>query len=297
MTGSPLPPPLGPAHRRRLREVWRSAGWPACDMVELELLAAGLVERVPDGHGRERLRVTDAGVQVLAATLERNRAARSRHEALVQRVAREMARAGRMAWCGLALRAWVNEEEAAPAPAQPAARNGRWVIAMPDVYSVRQTTVPGYLQPIAHEIKVRRSDLLADLRLRAKREAYLSVSGECWYVLAEGIGEADEIPAECGVMLARGADFAHLEVLRPAPSRAMPFESGLPFSVWMALARATPVAAPEDDQRWLGDPGDPGDPGEPRDAGAPGDSDGSGQRDGPAGPSASPGLHGPDRAD
>ena len=33
-------------HRRRLRDVWRSAGWPCCDMVEVELLAAGLLKRV-----------------------------------------------------------------------------------------------------------------------------------------------------------------------------------------------------------------------------------------------------------
>ena len=60
-------------HRRRLRAIWRSAGWPSQDLVEVELLAAGWVERLRDGHGRETLRVTDAGVAVLAATLARNR--------------------------------------------------------------------------------------------------------------------------------------------------------------------------------------------------------------------------------
>jgi hypothetical protein len=34
----------------------------------------------------------------------------------------------------------------------------------------------------------------------------------------------------------------------------MPFDTGLPFAVWMALARATPLPAPADDewQRHLG---------------------------------------------
>jgi hypothetical protein len=37
----------------------------------------------------------------------------------------------------------------------------------------------------------------------------------------------------------------------------MPFEAGLPFPVWMALARAAPVPWPEDAaQRWLGEPAD-----------------------------------------
>jgi hypothetical protein len=245
-------PELSTAHRRRLRDMWRSAGWPHQDMVELELLAAGLLARERDGAGRETLRVTDAGVQVLAQTLARNRAARSRHEALVERVAREMARAGRIAWCGVALRARVDASTDAD-------RTPRWQMAMPDVYSVHYTSVAAYLQPVIHEIKVRRSDLLADLRHAAKRAAYLDLAGECWYVLAEGIAEPHEIPSDCGVMLARGADFAALEIARPAPARALPFEAGLPFSVWMALARATPAATADDDaQRLLGEPEHPG---------------------------------------
>jgi hypothetical protein len=62
-------------------------------MVEVELLAAGWVQRMPDGAGRETLRVTDMGIGVLAATLERNRAAHDAHEALVERVALELQRA------------------------------------------------------------------------------------------------------------------------------------------------------------------------------------------------------------
>ena len=238
---------LKPVHRRRLREVWRSAGWPCQDMVEVELLAAGLLERVRDGDGRETLRVSDAGLAVLAATLQRNRAVRDAHEALVARVALELQRAGRIAWCGLALRARVADA------GHP--KDERWAMAMPDVFSVRHTSVAGYLQPEVHEIKVRRADLLADLRSPSKRAAYLGMAGACWYVLAEGIGEPDEIPDDCGVIVARGAGFATLELLRAAPARAMPFEAGLPFAVWMALARATPVPASDDDwQRRLGEP-------------------------------------------
>ena len=58
-------------------------------MLEVELLAAGLLHRVASAAGHERMRVTDAGVAWLAATLVRNRAALSAHEALVEQVARE----------------------------------------------------------------------------------------------------------------------------------------------------------------------------------------------------------------
>jgi hypothetical protein len=221
------------AHRRRLREVYRSAGWPCHDTLEIELLAAGLLERERSPLGHESLRVTDAGIALIADTLQRNRARRDLHELLVERVAREMTRAGRIAWRGLSLRAKVDEA---------------WAIAMPDVFSIRHTTVEAYLEPVVHEVKVNRADLLSDLRSARKRAAYLQLSSECWYVIRAGIAEADEIPPECGVLVAGERS---LEVARPAPKRAMQ----MPFGLWMALARATPLEGwrLEDAQGQLGD--------------------------------------------
>lgn len=229
-----LPPAIGSPHRRRLREVWRSAGWPYQDMLEVELLAAGLLERCRDDAGRETVRVTDAGIAVLAATLQTNRAARDRHETLVGRVAAEMQRAGRIAWRGLALRAPLQAEDGAT----------DWVVAMPDVFSVRHTTVEDYLEPIVHEIKVSRADLLCDLRRPAKGAAYLALAGQCWYVLQAGIAQADEVPPAFGVLFAH-ADGA-LEVARPAPRRAM----RLGFPTWMALARAVPEPPLDEDAQF-----------------------------------------------
>ena len=221
------------AHRRRLREVYRSAGWPCLDAIEVELLAAGLLARVLQPSGHETLRVTDAGIKVIAETLQRNRARRGAHEALVERVAREMTRAGRIAWRGLSLRAKVGDA---------------WAMAMPDVFSIRHTTVEAYLEPVVHEVKVHRADLLGDLRQPAKRAAYLQMAGECWYVIRAGIARPDEIPPECGVLVATDAA---LDVARPAPRRAL----RLPFDAWMALARAAPMDGwrLEDAQGWLGD--------------------------------------------
>ena len=244
-------------HLRRLREVYRSAGWPSQDTLEVELLAFGLLARVTSSTGHESLRVTDSGVLQLAQTMAGNRAVRSAHEALVERVAEEMGRAGRLVWRGLALRAQVPAPDGSTTPPLPlgsllteetpdslhpstSVPKMTWVIACPDVFSIRNTTVEGYLEPIVHEIKVSRADLLGDLKKPSKRAAYLGMGGECWYVLGQSangkpIAQPHEVPLECGVMLCEGKQ---LVVARPAPRRAL---ESLPFHVWMALAKAGPA--------------------------------------------------------
>jgi len=53
-------------HARRLREVYRSAGWPSQDLVEIELLAAGLLERMTAKHWRRLATRTSKFVAVVA---------------------------------------------------------------------------------------------------------------------------------------------------------------------------------------------------------------------------------------
>ncbi len=262
-------------HTRRLRDIYRSAGWPCQDGVEIELLAAGLLARMDDGCGRAVLRVTDAGIAALSAALEGNRAAYSAHTALEALVAREMQRAGRIVWRGLCLRAQVKVPVPVPghAPAgSPELRNEaqvlalasdldaesealrsagthRWCLAKPDVYSIRNTTVAEYVHPVVHEVKVRRADLLGDLKKADKRAAYLDMASECWYVLGRdgrgrSIADASEIPLECGVLVEQAG---RLQVARVAPRRAMT----LPFGIWMALAKATALPAEQDESQTL----------------------------------------------
>lgn len=255
-------PPLTRRHHQRLREIYRSAGWPCQDPLEVELIAAGQVQRVHSMQGHETLRLTDAGIRTLAQAFSHNRAARNPHEALVARVAQAQLQAGRMAWRGLALRAPVprqllqpGEPMAGPghqipafeheAEALAAHPDHAWCVACPDVFSIRRSSVEAYLEPTVFEIKVSRADLLGDLKKPAKRAAYLGMAGACWYVLGldrkgRAVGGVDDVPPECGVMVAHPQGF---EVQREAPRRALP---RLPLGVWLALAQATPVA-PEDE--------------------------------------------------
>ena len=242
------PSTLPRTHARRLREVWRSSGWPWRDMVEADLLAGGWLERRIDTEGRETLHVTDAGVRAMVASRQGHRSARQPHEALVQHVAALLQREGRLVWLGLSLRAPLSRPPPGPTPeaghpAGPEAdARSRWVMAIPDVFSIRHTTLEDRLEPVVHEIKVRRADLLSDLRKPDKRDAYLALSSRCWYVLAEGVGEAHEVPAAHGVILARAGDPPALEVVRPAPVR--PHRPGL--APWMALARAHALPTPDE---------------------------------------------------
>lgn len=264
--------PLKRAHTRRLREIYRSAGWPCADMLEVELLAAGLLERCVGSHGHETLRLTDAGIHALAKSHAGNQKARDPHESLVKRVGDQLCREGRLAWRGLMLRVPLPRalfegpsepmDDGSPMarelllPEDVQSTNGvvetggdhTWCIAMPDVFSIRRSTVEAYLEPVVHEIKVSRADLLCDLRKPAKRAAYLAMAGEVWYVLGEDangrpIAKPEEVPPECGVLqMERGS----LVAARSAPRRAV---ERLPFHVWMALAQVGPHLRPEGDEQ------------------------------------------------
>ena len=91
-------------------------------------------------------------------------------------------------------------------------------------------------------VDVIRNELEQTLQLQ--REAYLALGSQCWYVLAAGIAQPDEVPPECGVLLAHDGG---LEVARPAPRRALRLACG----TWLALARASAEPGPEGDEQGL----------------------------------------------
>ena len=260
------------AHRRihltRLMSIWRSAGWPCRDAVELDLVAAGWATLAEGAGGHETIRLTAAGIRLLADSRQRNQRSLSAHDQLAARVAANLMAAGRIVWRELSLRArittndpptagvasmtdealWLDDETITQ---QRHHGKASWRMARPDVFSVRRTSVEDYLQPMVHEVKVSRADLLSDLRHAAKRESYQWLSCETYYVLPAGVAEPHEIPEAFGVWLLNGPiDSGTLDLVRPA--RHAPCT--LPFPVWMALAKATPTSLDgESTQRELGD--------------------------------------------
>ena len=292
-------------------QIWRSAGWPCRDGIEIDLLAARLVVLQPGADGCETLQLTEAGIAYLAEARQSGLRALSSHDRLAQRFAEQhLLATGRVVWRELSLRAPVLPEPvvaasaaaanataladpgadvdaalpAAPSPlplvamaslwegeeqkeqdmaqssdaAQPASRPARqrWRMARPDLFSVRNTSVEAYLQPMVHEIKFSRADLLSDLRHAAKRQAYEWLCESCYYVFPAHIAKPEEIPPRFGVwVLHGGVDDGHFELLRPARHASCK----LPFAVWMALCKATPLRSSENEaaQTRLGAPGAP----------------------------------------
>lgn len=261
------------AHLSRLMKIWRSAGWPSRDPIDIDLLAAGWVSLVGDHPANECLRLTDAGVALLAQSRQAQRRSESAHDKLALRMTEVLMDAGRLVWHELSLRAKVQAEEAGapddgaaavvhagePTPlweddgslqgdtddaghaGKAATKPHRWRLARPDLFSVRRTSNPNYLHPVVHEIKVSRADLLSDLRHTAKRSSYQWLASECHYVFPHGLAEPQELPEELGVWVIHGdIETGRLEMLRPA--RHAPCT--LPFDVWMALAKASPVSRP-----------------------------------------------------
>ena len=260
------------AHLTRLMAIWRSAGWPCRDGIELDLIACGWATLLSiDGH--ESIRLTDTGIRLLAQERHRNRRCLSAHDRLAQRVAEHLMASGRIVWRELALRAkvvvhaepvndvgppagnplWPLDPYEQTAIHQPH-RKASWRVARPDVFSVRHTSVEDYLQPMVHEVKVSRADLLSDLRHADKRESYQWLSCETCYVFPAGMAEPHEIPAAFGVWVLNGLiDGGTFDIVRPAvhtPCR-------LPFSVWMTLAKSSPMRLDgEPAQRQLGETAD-----------------------------------------
>lgn len=232
----PQSPPITSAHLKRLRDYWRSAGWPVRDNLELDLLLGGLAELHRDPQGIETIRVSTAGIAALGSLLARNRAALDRHEALVRQVAAQLQRDGWMTFTGRSFKV------------KP---DARWITVRPDVFALPRTLDERRIRPRVYEIKVSRADLKSDLRNAAKRQGYEQLSQQLWYVLPAEIArpaDLDAIPDTCGVLLGDGH---RLREHRPAPLRA---EISLRPIHWLQLlASCRDAEAAEPAQRLLGE--------------------------------------------
>lgn len=226
---SSAPDPLPRRHATRLRHYWRSRGWACHDNLDIDLMRWGLiVETVAQDTARDaasRFLLTDAGRgEALVKSVTHNRRSCSRHAEAVEATTHHLADTGRLVFTELPIR---TEHE------------GRWRTCKPDVFSLVRGLRADHLAPQVHELKVSRADLLGELR-SAKIERYRELAASIYFVIAEGIAEPEEIPADYGVALWQ-ADGAY-RLARRAPIDDYRIET----RHWMALARAQPFSAEAD---------------------------------------------------
>ena len=167
-------------------------------------------------------------------SLARNRARRDAHELLVERVAREMTRAGRLAWRGLAVRARVERRlgdgDARRVLDPPHDRRGLCRADRPrdQGAALRPARRPAPRDQAAGLPRARRRVLVRDQRRHRRAPTRSRRSAACWSRRRKGSWS-------------------------PAPAPKRPTRIG--FALWMALARATPVEGwrLDDAQAPLGD--------------------------------------------
>lgn len=196
-------------HIKRLRFYWqnRGRGGSNHDGIDLDLEAAGLI--TPNRIGYD---ATPAGVQALSDDKALTIAKRSPHNTLASRVAAHLRAAGRVTWENIE---FIIE--------------GHPQAVRPDVYSLACTKNEARLVPTVHEVKVSRSDFLADLANPDKRGGYLKIAARLVYVAPQGIIDPAEVPDGCGLIEEVGE--GRFCVAKRAKSRKV----DLPTAVFMNL--------------------------------------------------------------
>lgn len=186
--GDPL---LGRQHYKRLRWYFKAADGTAslADNVDLNLASLGLIERVERMGGGVWFRITAAGTAELAAENQREINRRHPHHALAGRVSQWLRDNGRATWENIQFIVEVGDGEK---PRRQAVR--------PDVFSLATTCNPANICPHVYEIKVSRSDFLADVARPEKRSGYAAIAERVFYVAPAGVVSVEDCPEECGLV-------------------------------------------------------------------------------------------------
>lgn len=184
----PVPVELTRKHYARLRQYWQAGRLGLSsygDGIALDLSAAGYLESTDSAAFH--LRITQAGIEALHAESLREKTRRQPHHDLAERLADWLRDLGRVTWTNVEFK--VELEDGGRRPVRP------------DVFSLARTLTPERINPTVHEVKVSRSDFLADLANPEKRGGYATFSEVLYYAAPEGIIDPTELPAGIGLVV------------------------------------------------------------------------------------------------
>lgn len=189
-------PRLGTQHVKRLRFIW-SHGRPvhlqALSGVDLDLQVHGFLQPVVSATGGcATVTITRLGVLHLNEARQATIATQKPHHLLGQRLALYLQAKGM--WT------WENVEFSNPAPAG----SGRtWGVVRPDVFACLPTLRAASSRPTIYEVKVSRSDFMADMARPEKHLAYLDLAQCVYYCCPEGLIKPKELPPTVGLLYER----------------------------------------------------------------------------------------------
>jgi len=175
----------------RLRRYYRWRGYSSINVSEhdgtdLTLIHHKLIENQPQKHGTLTA-LTNLGEQVLAMAMQDDVARRKPHNDFAARLSAWLVAQGRVTW--------QNVEfiiDTGPS-------NKREVMR-PDVFSLKATYNKTRLSPVVHEVKVSRTDFLADIAKSEKRERYLLIANYIVYAAPIGVIPQKKLPDGCGLL-------------------------------------------------------------------------------------------------
>lgn len=98
---------------------------------------------------------------------------------------------------------------------------------------------------VAYEIKVSRADFLKELSQPEKRQWGFDISNEFWFACAPGVAKAEEIPEECGLLVAENGKLKRVKVAKQRKAR------DLTMAEVSAFARRSNQADKYWDAKWL----------------------------------------------
>lgn len=195
---------LNKAQVKRLRHYFGQGGRAyrhEMDGTDLDLVGFKLIEAARDEYAGHKIRLTDLGFETLHQHRQADIASRSVHHDLGGRLAAYLRKQGRITWENVEFRNWVlakpirNSDELLDYP--------HWQYVRPDVFSILPSLQFKNSNPCIHEVKVSRSDFLADLAKPQKREAYAMMAEAVYYVAAEGMIDPAELPPGFGLLVER----------------------------------------------------------------------------------------------
>lgn len=184
---------LKTAHFKLLRNCF-SKGRPlllqVLDGVCLDLISRGYLKKSEQQQYSHliSIEITQLGVELLSEKRQETLQNQKPHHDLASRLASHLKSKGYLSW---EIIQFYNPGKKLSAS---------WSSARPDVFAFKATLMHEKASCAVYEVKVSRSDFLADMAKKEKRLAYLDLAGCAYYVCPDSLIKKDEVPPEMGLI-------------------------------------------------------------------------------------------------